>query len=165
MFRTFSIGAAALGTLLSASVARADHLTIDLEARCGKARQTAHAEAVTIGVKPKARGVLEVKAGEPITVTWTLRSTDDKTTLSNVLVHGFVVQEDKVGQPTVPRLTKGVAAECALTTDLKPKGKTEGKLTFTIDKAGPYLLRLETIRAAVGPTGHEHFAALDLVVR
>ena len=165
MFRALSIVMAALGSLLSASSAWADHLAIDLEAQCGKARQTAHAETVAIGVKPKARGVLEVKAGDPVTVTWTLRSTDAEATLTNVLVHGFVVQEEKVGQPTVPRLTKGVVVECALTTDFKPKGKTEGKLTFTIDKAGPYLLRLETIGAAAGPTGHEHFAALDLVVR
>jgi hypothetical protein len=165
MVRALPIVLTVFGSLLAGSTVRADHLAIDLEARSGKAKQTAHAQTLAIGVKPKVRGVLEVKAGEPITVTWTLRSTDSKATLQDVLVHAFVVQEEKVGQPVVPRLTRDVVVETGLTTDLKPKGKTEGKLTFTIEKAGAYLLRLETIGAAVGPMGHEHFAALDIVVR
>jgi len=165
MARALPLGLVVFGGLLAGSAARADHLIIDLEARSGKARQTAHAETAALRAKPKARGVLEVKAGVPITVTWTLRGADATATLKDVLIHGFVVQEEKVGQPTVPRLTKGVVVENGLTTDIKPKGKTEGKFTFTIEKAGPYLLRLETIGAATDPTGHEHFAALDLVVR
>lgn len=165
MMRALPFGLVVFGGLLAVSAARADHLTIDLEARSGKASQKAHAETADLRAKPKARGVLEVKAGTPITVTWTLRGADSAGTLKDVLVHGFVVREEKVGQPTVPRLTKDVVMETGLTTDVKPKGKTEGKLTFTIEKAGPYLLRLETIGAANGPTGHEHFAALDLVVR
>ncbi len=165
MVRVVPIGLAVLGWLLAGSAARADHLAIDLQAQSGKAKQTAHAEKIGIGVKPKARGVLEVKAGTPITVTWTLRSTEATDTLKDILVHAFVVQEEKAGQLAIPRLTKDVVVETGLTVDLKPKGKTEGKLTFTIEKAGPYLLRLETIGAALGPMGHEHFAALDLVVR
>ena len=46
-----------------------------------------------------------------------------------------------------------------------PKDKNEGEMTFTIDKAGCYLLRLETIGAIAGPAGHEDFAALDVTAR
>ena len=56
-------------------------------------------------------------------------------------------------------------AETALTMDFQPKDQTKGELTFTLDQPGLYLLHLETIGAAVGAEGHEHFAALDLSVQ
>ena len=108
---------------------------------------------------------LEARAGQRVTVKWTLRSTDPKTTYKDVTVHFFAVKEEKAGQQTVPNLNRDVAVETALSMDFKPKDATDGELSFTIDKPGSYLLRLETIGAAVGVEGHEHFAALDLVVR
>ncbi len=164
MLRT-AAGLLAFGCLLGGLPARADHLAIDLTARSGKASQTAHAEKVALGVKTKPRGVLEVKAGTPVSVKWTMRNQDAKVTLPNVLVHSFVVKEEKAGQLTVPKLDRNVIAETALTMDFRPSDKNEGELQFTIDKPGVYLLRLETIGAAVGAEGHEHFAALDLVVK
>ena len=65
----------------------------------------------------------------------------------------------------MPKLDKGVIAESALSMDFGPKDKSEGELSFTIDKPGCYLLRLETIGATAGPAGHEDFAALDVEVR
>jgi hypothetical protein len=145
--------------------ARADHFTIDLGVQAGKVSQTAHAEMAAIGVKPKERAILEVKAGERISVKWALASAAPKETVKDVTVHFFVVKEEKAGQQIVPKLDRDVIAESALTMDFKPKDKTKGELSFTIEKAGAYLLRLETIGAAAGTDGHEHFAALDLVVR
>jgi hypothetical protein len=143
----------------------ADEFAIDLEARAGKASKTAHAEALGLGTTPKPRPVLEVKAGQRVTVTWTLRCTDPKANYKDVLVHFVAVKEEKTGQQAVPKLDKDVAAESALTMDFKPKDASDGELSFTLDKPGSYLIRLETIGAAVGLEGHEHFAALDLVVR
>ena len=77
----------------------------------------------------------------------------------------YGVNHRLVGQAALPDLNKDVAAESALTMDFKPKDKTEGELTFTIEAAGNYLLRLETVKTAVGDDGHEHFAALDIVVK
>jgi hypothetical protein len=57
-----------------------------------------------------------------------------------------------------------VAAESALTMDFNPKDATRGELSFTLERPGFYLLRLETIGAAVGADGQEYFAALDLEV-
>lgn len=149
---------------LCAAPARADHFAIDLKVTAGKASKTAHADTAGIGVKPKPRGVLEVKAGERLTVSWTMRNSG-KAAVKNVVVHFFAVKEAKAGQEAVPKLNKDVAAESALTMDFKPKDKAEGELTFTLATPGAYLIRVETIGAAAGKDGHEHFAALDVVVR
>jgi hypothetical protein len=137
---------------------------IDLEVKAGKAAKTAHAQPVDAAAKPKPREVLETKAAETVTVKWTVRNPDAKQTLKDVRIHFFAVKAEKPGQETVPKLTKDVAAESALTMDFKPMDKTEAELTFKIEKAGCYLLRLET-KGAAGKDGKEQFAALDLVVR
>ena len=103
---------AVLGWLLSAGTSRAeDSFAIDLEVHAAKATKTAHAQASGLGVKPKDREILEIKAGERITVKWKLRNTDPKATYKDVTVHFFAVKEEKAGQPTVPKLSKDVAAE------------------------------------------------------
>jgi len=160
----FLLGLATLGGLFAAAPA-AEPFAIDLEVRCGKASKTAHAESTAPGVKPKERAVLEVKAGDRITVKWKLSSTDAKSTLKNITVHFFAVKEERLGQRVVPALNKGVVAESALGMDFGPKVKNEGTLNFTIDEPGCYLFRLETIGATAGPVGHENFAALDVKVR
>jgi hypothetical protein len=149
------------------AVRAADEFAIALEARADKASKTAHAEVAGLGLgtAAKPRPVLEVKAGQRVAVKWTLRCTDPKNTYKDVLVHFFAVKEEKAGQQAVPKLDKDVAAESALTMDFKPKDTADGELSLTIAQPGTYLLRLETIGAAVGLEGHEHFAALDLVVR
>jgi len=157
---------AVLGWLLSAGAARAgDSFAIDLEVRTAKANKTAHVQATGLGTKPKEREVLEIKAGERITVKWKLSNIDPKVQYKDVTVHFFAVKEEKAGQQTVPKLTKDVAAESALSMDFAPKDKSEGEMSFTIDKAGCYLFRLETIGAAMGLDGREYFAALDVQVR
>jgi hypothetical protein len=146
------------------ATARADHFAIDLEVKAAKVSKTARTDTVAVGVKPKPRGILEAQAGKTIEAKWTITSTAGKDTAKDVLVHFFVVKIDKAGQQTVPKLDKDVPAESALTMDFKPKDKAEGELSFTIDKPGTYLIRLETIGSA-GKDGHEHFAALDLVIK
>jgi hypothetical protein len=160
-----ALGLVLLGWFSCAVGVRADEFAIDLEARAGKESKTAHAEAAALGAAPKPRAVLEAKAGERVTVKWALRCTDAKETYKDVIVHFFAVREEKTGQQAVPKLDKDVAAESALTMDFKPKDAADGELSFTVDRPGSYLLRLETIGAAAGLEGHEHFAALDLVVR
>lgn len=155
-----------LSAWLSAPAAGADPFAIDLEAKAGKATQTAHAEAAGLGTTPKARPVLEAKAGQRVLVKWTIRCTDPKTTYKDVTVHFVAVKEEKAGQQAVPKLDlKDVAAETALSMDFKPKDASDGELSFTIARPGSYLLRLETIGAATGLDGREYFAALDLIVR
>jgi len=165
MVRVGTCVTAVLGWLVCSSPAWANHFTIDLRVEAGKAGKTAHAETAGIGARPKGRGVLDVQKGQRVRVKWVLRSAAAKEKAEDVVVHFFVVKEDRAGQRAVPKLTKDVTVETALTMDFKPKDKAQGELSFQIDKPGCYLLRLETIGAAKGRDGHEHFAALDLVVR
>ena len=101
--------------------------------------------------------------GTPIRVQWSVRNTDKALTVKNVLVHFFVVKIDKADQQEVPKLTKNVVVESALTMDFKALDKTEGDLTFSVPNAGRYLLRLELKDAPKG--GRDPFAALELLVR
>ena len=50
------------------------------------------------------------------------------------------------------------------TTDLSP-AQARGAIDSIIFKPGLYLLRLETIGAAVGPDGHEYFATAEIGVK
>src|SRR5439155_1522421 len=108
----------------------------DLKVQADKATKSASAQVAAPGVKPKPRGVLRVRARTPITARWTLTNADPKTTFKDVLVHFFTVKIDNLGQTVVPKLTKGVMAESALTMDFGPKDATKGELTFTIDTPG-----------------------------
>jgi len=160
---------AGLALMLWASVAitnsaRADHFAIELEVKGPKASHTAKTETAGLGVKPKPRGVLEVQAGDQVTVKWTLGNTG-KDTIKDVLVHFYAVKIGKAGDLPPPKLDKDVLLETALTMDFKPKDKSHGELTLKPEKPGVYLLRLETIGASAGTNDHEHFATLDLVAR
>jgi hypothetical protein len=157
---------AVFGLMIQSAVcgaAWAHHFAIDLETAGMKERRNVHAEVVAPGVKAKTRSVLHVKVGERVVVKWTMTNSDTKASFKNVLVHFFVVKEDEAGQLLVPKLLKDVALESALTMDFGPGEKTRGELSFTLDNAGAYLVRLETIGAAAGSEGHEHYAALDVV--
>lgn len=162
------LGLAAIGGLLVSAAPSPEPVAIELEIRCGKASKTAHAESAAPAApdaKPKDRDVLEVKAGDRVTVQWKLNSTDAKAKLEDVTVHFFAVKVDQAGQQAPPKLLKGVVAESALTMDFGPDNKNEGQLSFTLDKPGCYLFRVETIGAAAGPAGHEDFAALEVTAR
>jgi hypothetical protein len=100
-----------------------------------------------------------------VKVKWVLTNSHAKDSFKDVVVHFFAVKEDEAGQKVVPQLGKSVTVESASTVDFRPGDKTRAELTFTIDTPGAYLLRLETIGAAIDPGGHEHYAALDVVVQ
>jgi len=163
MIRIFNFGL--LLTLMAfSSSARADHFAIELEVKGPKASHTAKTETAGLGVKPKPRAVLEVQAGDQVTVKWTLGSTG-KDTIKDVLVHFYAVKIGKAGDRPPPKLVKDVILETALTMDFKPKDKSHGELTLKPEKPGVYLLRLETISPPNATNYHEHFATLDLVAR
>src|SRR5439155_23141453 len=152
--------------LAASEPARADHFTIDLEIKAPKANKTVHAETLGLGVKTKPRAVLEIQAGDKITIKWALASAA-KDVIKDVQIQFYAVKIPKPGDPPPPprEFDKDAILQTALTMDFKPKDKTEGELSLQVDKPGTYLLRLETKGAAVGPDDHEHFATLDVVAR
>jgi hypothetical protein len=151
--------------LLLVSPCRADHITVKLKVTVGKASLSAATETAAVGAKEKERRVLRVKAGRPIFFEWALKNVDAKKAVKDVRVHFFVVKEKELGQKTRPRLDKDVAAENVQVVDFNPDEGAKGNLLIPIDKPGPYLVRVETYGAAVGNEGHEHFAALELLVQ
>lgn len=149
--------------LLTVSSASAADFAIVLKVQVGKKSLTASEQKADIGAAQKKREVLRVKAGDKVQVRWTMTNRD-KAALKGVLVHFFAVKQAELGQKIQPKLDKGVLAESALIMDFNPKDKATGELNFAVAQPGPYLLRLETIGAAVGDRGQEFFAALELLV-
>lgn len=147
--------------LLAASAVRADDFAIDVSAQAAKESKAVEAKYPQPDKKAQPRAVLKVAANTPIIVKWTARNLG-KATVKDALVHFFVVKQEKLDQQEVPKLTKNVVVESALTMDFKTQDKTEGEITFTVRNPGCYLLRLEIKGAAVKG---EPFAALDIVVR
>ncbi len=164
MFRSCGIATAIL-LLACVSPARADHLAFHLKVKAGDKSQEAETEKQDIGVKAKERKVLHAKAKEKLRIDWILTNISDKESAKSVLVHLIVVKEEKVGQQKISKANKDIAAESAVIVDIAPKEKTKGDLKFVINEPGAYLVRVETIGAAAGAEGHEHFAALDLVIK
>jgi hypothetical protein len=110
------------------------------------------------------RRVMSIARNADVLCTWHAESTGKSETFEDVLVHFFVVEEQKTGQLQVPKLSSGVVYEGAMTMDFRPRDKADWRMTFKIPEAGSYLLRVETIGMA-DKHGHEHFAAMDLVVK
>jgi hypothetical protein len=154
MFRLACILLVLCATAHAPCAVRADEFSIDLKAQ---AAQTA--EAKFPAKKGEPRAVLNVAADTAVTVKWTARKTDQGAIAKDVLVHFFVAKIDRPDQQDIPKLTKEVIVESALTMDFKSKDKAEGEIAFTIPNAGCYLIRLE-LKAG----GSEWFAALDLLV-
>ena len=108
--------------------------------------------------------MVEVRRNAPVVLSWHAVNTGKTDSFEDVLVHFFVVEEKAIGQADVPKLSAGVVFEGALTMDFKPRDKADWRASFKIPEAGNYLVRVETIGMAA-KHGHEHFAAMDLLVR
>ena len=114
--------------------------------------------------KPPPRPVVELTSDEAVRVSWHAANTSRSETFPDVLVHFFVVREEKTGQAEVPPLTKDVTYEGALTTDFKPGDSADWQWMLKIHEPGSYLLRVETV-GMEKQHGHDHYAAMDLLVQ
>lgn len=130
----------------------------------GKQAQTERTEEYPSLKKPQPRPVVQIPRDQDVKVSWLAQNAGRTETFSDVLVHFFVVAEKKVGQATVPALTADVAYEGAMTMDFKPGEKADWHFTLRLREPGNYLLRVET-KDMKQQHGHDHFAAMDLVVR
>jgi hypothetical protein len=165
MLRVSVFLAVTLGGGLMAAVATASdfeiHVTVKSE---GHEKRTERTEESPSRDRIQPRPVMEIGRNAPIAVSWHAESTGKAETYEDVLVHFFVVEEQRAGQTVVPKLSSGVVYEGALSSDFRPHDKADWQMTFKIPEPGNYLLRVETIGLAPKHP-HEHFAAMDLVVK
>jgi len=124
---------------------------------------TKHTHESPSSEKSPDRPVLRAKADDDLRVLWRATNTHRSDAFQDVLVHFFVVKVDKIGQEKVPNVLKDAEHEGALTTDYNPEERSSGQFTVKIRKRGAYLLRVETI-GMQAKHGHEHYAAMDLLI-
>jgi hypothetical protein len=152
--------ATVMGTLFS-SAARAEHAKVQLEVSGRRDQATAYVDQTPPEWGKNQRPVLKVRPNEPVKIQYVLTNVYPHKTLENVVVHFFVVREEKAGQKEIPDLKGEVVIESAFDMDFKPGGKAGQRMTLKIAEPGAYLIRVETRNTQ---SDHEHFAAIDLIV-
>jgi hypothetical protein len=165
MLRSPAIVVLALGAAVTTTAAVASDFEIHVSVKSeGRETRTERTDESPSTGRSKPRPVMEVGRNATLVFSWRAENFDKAEAFEDVLVHFFVVEEKKTGQVAIPKLSAGVVYEGALTMDFRPREKADWHMTLKIPEAGSYLVRVETIGM---PTkhGHEHFAAMDLVVR
>lgn len=109
------------------------------------------------------RTVMRFAKGSRVTADWKVTNVG-KQPLTDVLVHFYVVRIERPGQAPPPLEPKEVVIESALTMDFPVNGSTSAAVQFLPDKAGTYLVRIES-PGTDQTRGQDHFAALDIVVK
>ena len=164
----------AVCVVLSASTALAEHAVISLDVigPDGQTKGAEDQEPPLGGVNPRAR--MTVKAGDPLVLQFILTNIYPHGVVKDVTVRYFVVRSDKIGRKTVPLLEatetevteaeirKRVIVQGKVVMNFKPKCRVGARLRFRISKSGIYLVRVDTLNTK---SDHEHFAAIDLVVK
>jgi hypothetical protein len=150
-----------LSWALGSPAARAEHAKIELEVAGRRGQVTAHVDQTPPEWGKNPRPVFKVRPDEPVKVQFLLTNVYPHKTLENVVVHFFVVRQEKAGQKEIPDLKGDVVLESAFDMDFKPGGKAGQRTTFKIAEPGAYLIRVETCNTQ---SDHEHFAAIDLIV-
>jgi hypothetical protein len=144
--------------------ARAEHARIDLKLiRLDSKDAPTEAQAdqePPLGGRNE-RPLVKVKAGEPLALEFFLTNTYPHGAKKNVTVRYYVVREEKRGQKRVPNLKDGTITDGRVTMNFKPFCRVGSRVTFRIEEAGMYLLRVETLNT---DSDHEHFSAIDVEV-
>jgi len=165
MLRSPAFLGIALGCLLTAGTAVASDFQIRVSVKsAGRETQTEQTNESPSQTQTPPRRVMKVDRNAGVLFSWHAENTGKSDAFEDVLVHFFIVEETKTGQIQVPKLSAGVVYEGALTMDFRPREKADWRMTLKIPDAGSYLVRVETIGMAA-KHGHEHFAAMDLVVK
>ena len=152
--------ATATAVLLS-SAAHAEHAKIQLDVSGRRDQVTAYVDQTPPESGKNPRLVLKVRPNERVKIQFMLTNVYPHKTLENVVVHFFIVREEKAGQKEVPDLKGEVVLESAFDMDFKPGGKAGLRTTLKIAEPGAYLVRVETRNTQ---SDHEHFSAIDLIV-
>jgi hypothetical protein len=148
--------------LVIVPIARAEHAKIELTVEAGGRQETAFVDQTPPPVGKSPRPVIEAKAGEPIRIQWVFQNVYPTKTLNNVVMHFFVAKAEKVGQKELPDISGDLELETAFDMDFKPGARAGGRNRMVIKTPGVYMVRVESRQTN---SDHEHFAAIDLVVK
>lgn len=159
--RTKALFALLLAMTAPAAVG-AEHAVIDLQVigPDGRAKAASDQEPPPGGVNPRPK--LTVRAKDPLVLHFILTNIYPHGVLKDVKVRYFVVRTAKVGQREVPPLDNGVVTQGQVIMNLRPKCRVGARYRFQIDDPGVYLIRVDTRNTK---SDHEHFSAIDLVVK
>jgi hypothetical protein len=157
------IGLALVCPLASAAVGNDFEIRVSVKSE-GRETHTVRTDESPARGRKESRPVVEFEHDKAVVLNWHAENKDKSETYEDVLMHFFVVEEKRTGQSEVPKLSAGVIYEGALTMDFRPRDATDWRATLKIPSSGNFLLRVETIGMAA-KHGHEHFAAMDLVVK
>ena len=147
------------------TAAEAHHFEISLEVD-----GVEHTQKCGGGQKPpvalhdkEARPVLHVIPGEALRVKWSITSTA-KEKIENAFIYLFIVPQQRVGQDAPPDADSDTAVlQSGIDMDFEPGATASGDIPVKIEKAGVYLVHIET-RGTAAERLHEHFADIDVVV-
>jgi hypothetical protein len=145
------------------STARSEHFEIQATVSSKAEKVTAFSDTCTDtrpeGFKP--RPVCHAKAGEELVFQFFFTSNFPHDALKGVTVRYYIVLETKAGQKEMPSKDNAIT-QGSFVMDFKPNtGKVGLRERFKVEKAGTYLVRVESDNSA---NDHEHFSAVDLVV-
>ncbi|HEV2472443.1 MAG TPA: hypothetical protein VGS41_07255 [Chthonomonadales bacterium] len=138
------------------------HVLLHVETAIGQADAFMDTTPPIGGVNP--RPVVHAQIGHWVRVKWQMKSAYPHGVMKAVTVHFFVVREEAAGQKPVPNPAGSAGfVDNSLTMDFQPDGQASGAIRFHAPDAGDYLVRVQS-ENTYQEHGHEHFAAIDLVV-
>ena len=120
----------------SASTALAEHAKIQLEVAGRRDQVAAYVDQTPPEWGKNPRPVLKVRPNEPVKVQFLLTNIYPHKTLENVVVHFFVVRQQKAGQKEIPDLKGELVLESAFDLDMKPGKKVGQRFDVQDRRAG-----------------------------
>ena len=145
------------------AAAAAEHFTVTLELSSATGK-LAITNASPLDLRQREiRPVFHAKAGENLTLHWTLTARAAKL-FEDVLVHFYVARVDGPDQRPDLKKPENVVLEGALTMDFNVGNSASSDVKFQVDKPGDYIVRVEAQHADSSPLD-EPFASMRLEAR
>lgn len=145
--------------------AHAEHAVIDLRiyGSTGQAEATSDQDPPPGGVNPHPK--LTVKAGDPLVLQFILTNVYPHGFIKDVSVRYLVIRTGELSMKRLPDLQEhqaDIVTQGQATLNFKPKCRVGARMQLRVDEPGIYLVWLETLNTK---SDHEHFSAIDLVVK
>ncbi len=149
------------GLLVLAPRIRAEHFDVTLTVESATEKQEAHADSSPPAEGSNPRPLFHGRVGEPLTFQFFMTDVNPHEELPGVVIRYFVAPETAPRATPIPGRKKDAILQGQFKMDFKLKGKAGLRQRFQIDRAGYFLLRVETEHSH---SDHEHFSAIDLQI-